>query len=188
VIATSVLLGTVFGSIEVAMIAFAQHHGAAGLSGGLVGLIAFGSLLGGLWYGARRWRRDLAVRYRVSMATLAIGALPAVAAGTLWQMAPSALLIGLSVAPTLIASSALVARVVPASARTEGFNWQNAGILVGVAAGAALAGLLIDTVGLRAAYVVSPVSAAFGAFVAYAGSSFIAPQPEPLRGLKPISG
>lgn len=187
-IITSVLLGVVFGSIEVAMIAFAQRHGAAGLSGGLVGLIAFGSLLAGIWYGARRWHRDVAVRYRLSMATLAIGALPAVAAGTLWEMAPSALLIGLSIAPTLIAGSALVARVVPASARTEGFTWQSTGVNIGVAMGAGLAGLLIDSVGLRGAFVISPVSAGLGALVACAGIGLLAPQRDPVKGLRPISG
>jgi len=33
VIASSVLIGVVFGSVEVGVIAFAQHHGAAGLAG-----------------------------------------------------------------------------------------------------------------------------------------------------------
>ncbi len=176
-IVTAALIGVVFGNLDVAMVAFAQGHHASGLSGALLGLVALGSLIAGLWYGARRWVSDLAVRYRVSTATLAIGALPAVAASTLWQMAPAALLIGLSVAPTLIASSGLVTRVVPVSARTEGFTWQSTGIGVGVAGGAALSGLLVDTFSTRAAFVVGPVAALLAALVATAGAKLLAPPP-----------
>jgi MFS family permease len=183
-IASSVLIGVVFGNVEVAMIAFAQRHGASGLAGLLLGIVAFGSMGAGLWYGARQWRLDIAVRYRLSLATLAVGSLPALAAMTLWQLAPAALLIGVSIAPTLIASSGLVARVVPASSRTEGFTWQSTGINVGVAAGAALGGLLIDTFSVRVAFVVGPVAAGLGALVAFAGAKLLAPRPEPLAEIR----
>ena len=62
----------------------------------------------------------------------------------------------MSIAPTLIAGSGLVARVVPASSRTEGFTWQATGINAGVAAGAALGGVLIDAISVRGAFVVGP--------------------------------
>jgi len=176
-IASSVLIGVVFGNVEVSVIAFAQRHGASGLAGLLLGLIAFGSMAAGLWYGARRWHVDIAVRYRLSLATLAVGSLPALAAMTLWQLAPAALLIGVSIAPTLIASSGLVARVVPASSRTEGFTWQSTGINVGVAAGAALGGVLIDAFSVRVAFVVGPVAAGLGALVALSGRRLLAAQP-----------
>ncbi len=173
-IVSSVLIGIVFGGTEVAIIAFSQHHGASGLSGVLLGLIAFGSMVAGLWYGARRWRRDVAVRYRGSLATLAILATPAIAASSIWQMAPASLLIGVSIAPTLIASSALVARVIPPSALTEGFTWQSTGINVGVATGSVIAGLLIDSLGVRAAFVTGPLAAALAALVALAGAGLLA--------------
>jgi MFS family permease len=177
VIVSSVLVGVVFGSVEVAVIAFAQHHGAPDLAGLLLGLIALGSMTAGLWYGSRPWRRDLAVRYRFTLATLAVGGLPAVAAATIWQLAPAALLVGLSIAPTLIAANGLVARVVPAGSRTEGFTWQATGINVGVAAGAALGGLLIDAISVRSAFLVGPVAAALAALVAVGGGRLLAPAP-----------
>jgi MFS family permease len=178
VIASSVLIGVVFGSVEVAVIAFAQRHGHSGLAGLLLGLIALGSLCAGLWYGSRQWQRDLNVRYRLSLATLAVGGLPAVAASTVWQLAPAALLVGVSIAPTLIAGSGLVARVVPASSRTEGFTWQVTGINVGAAGGATLGGVLIDAVSVRAAFLVGPVAAAIGAAVALGGARLLAPVAE----------
>jgi len=113
--------------------------------------------------------------YRLTLATLALGGLPAVAATSLWQLAPAALLVDVSIAPTLIAGSGLVARVVPASSRTEGFTWQATGINAGVAAGAALGGVLIDAVSVRSAFVVGPVAAALAAIVALGGGRLLAP-------------
>ena len=175
VIVSSVLIGIVFGSVEVAVIAFAQHHGIANLAGLLLGLIALGSMVAGLWYGSRHWRRDVAQRYQLTLATLAVGGLPAAAAATVWQLAPAALLVGLSIAPTLIACNGLVARVTPAGSRTEGFTWQVTGINVGAAAGAAIGGLFIDAVSVRAAFLVGPVAAALGALVALFGRRLLAP-------------
>ena len=48
-----------FGSLEVALPAFAQQYGSAGRAGLMLGTLAFGSLLGGIWYGARNWSRGL---------------------------------------------------------------------------------------------------------------------------------
>ena len=83
---------------------------------------------------------------------------------------------GLSIAPTLIASNGLVARVTPLGSRTEGFTWQVTGINVGAAAGAALGGLFIDAVSVRAAFLVGPVAAALGALVALAGRRLLSPR------------
>lgn len=175
VVASSVLIGVVFGALEVSIVAFARGHDAAALSGVLLGLIAFGSMVSGLWYGTRAWRRDLAERYRTTLATLVVGALPAVLAPTVLWMAPASLLVGLSIAPTLIASNGLVARIMPADTRTEGFSWQSAAINIGTAAGSALAGSLIDGFGVRAGLGSIPVAAALAAVVAAAGARWLIP-------------
>ena len=46
---------------------------------------------------------------------------------------------------------------------------------MGAAAGAALGGLFIDAVSVRAAFLVGPVAAALGALVALAGRRLLAP-------------
>jgi len=169
-------IGTVFGCLDVSMVAFAQKHGHSSLAGALLGAAAFGSLVSGLLYGARRWKSDLARRYQFSTAALAIGCVPAIFVGSLGLMAPAALLIGVSVAPTLIASSGLITRVVPVSARTEGFTWQSTGINVGVAGGAALGGLLIQTFSVQAAFLVGPIAAVLAAAVALTGNKLLQPR------------
>jgi MFS family permease len=173
IVVSSTLLGTVFGSIEVATIAFAQRAGTSGWAGILLGLIALGSFAAGLWYGTRAWRRDLAVRYRISLLTLAAGGLPTLLVPTVALMAPASLLVGLSIAPTLIASSGLVARIMPAGSRTEGFSWQSASINIGAAGGSALAGALVDAFGTRAGFAVGPVAAVLGSLTALLGGRWL---------------
>lgn len=173
VVASSILLGGVFGSVEVATIAFAQQADAGELAGVLLGLIAFGSLLAGLWYGTRVWQRDLAWRYRVSLLTLAVGGLPALFAPSVAWMAPASLIVGLSIAPTLIASSGLVARIMPEESRTEGFSWQSSSLNVGVAGGAALGGLLIEAVSVTAAFALVPVAAICASMLAAGGGRWL---------------
>ena len=51
--------GAVFGSVEVVVVAFADERGQRALSGLVLACYAAGSLLAGLVYGARRWRRRL---------------------------------------------------------------------------------------------------------------------------------
>jgi predicted MFS family arabinose efflux permease len=175
VVATSGLLGVVFGCIEVSTIAFAQLKGRAQFAGLLLGLVALGSLVAGLWYGTRAWRRELSTRYRVSLLTLGVGALPLLVVPSVPWMAPACLVLGLSIAPTLIASSSLIARLMPPALRTEGFSWHSSSVNVGVAAGAALAGSLIEAVDVRAAFGAIPLTALVAVGVTAAGASLLRP-------------
>jgi MFS family permease len=175
VVATSGLLGAVFGCIEVSTIAFAQLQGRAQFAGLLLGLVAVGSLAAGLWYGTRAWRWDLSIRYRVSLLTLGLGALPLLFVPSIAWMAPACLVLGLSIAPTLIASSSLIARLMPPALRTEGFSWHSSSINVGVAAGAALAGSLIEAVDVRAAFGAVPVTALVAVGVTAIGAGLLQP-------------
>ena len=49
-------VGMMVGAIEISITAFASEHGAAELGGTLVAIQAVGSVVGGLWFGARNWR------------------------------------------------------------------------------------------------------------------------------------
>ncbi|HEX5495771.1 MAG TPA: MFS transporter, partial [Mycobacteriales bacterium] len=51
VVLSFVAVGATFGTIEVSMVAFAQEHGSTAAAGPLLAVLAFGSLLAGLWYG-----------------------------------------------------------------------------------------------------------------------------------------
>ncbi len=151
-------VGGVFGSAEVAMVAFADEHGAKAYSGVLLACFGLGSMICGLIYGSRAWRASLAGRFAVQ--GLIFGALQ-----PLFLLAPSvpavavvAAVVGLGIAPTLITGFGLTERVVPAGALTEGLSWVGTGLSVGYAAGSAAVGLVVDHAGARAGFLVPLVS------------------------------
>lgn len=158
-------VGGVFGSAEVAMVAFADQAGARAYSGVLLACFGLGSMASGLVYGSRLWRRSLAGRFAVQ--GLIFGALQ-----PLFLLAPSvpvvalaAVVVGLGIAPTLITGFGLCERVVPAAALTEGLSWVGTGLSVGYASGSAAVGLVVDHAGARAGFVV-PLCSGIGVALA----------------------
>lgn len=164
-----VFVGVVFGTVEVDMVAFAQEQGSGSGAGWLLALVAVGSALSGLAYGARRWRTPLPRRYLVGLLGLAVGVTPMLVVPSMALMAPAALLAGVAISPTLIASFGLVDALVLAPQRTEGFTWLVSGLGTGVAVGSALAGAVADAAGARPAFAVAVGGGLLGAVTAYAG-------------------
>ena len=148
-------VGLLFGTVEVAMVAFATERGSTSGAGILLALVAGGSALAGLGYGALHLTAPLPRRYLLSTWLLALGLLPLLLAPSVALMAPAALLAGFAISPTLICAFALVEQLVPVAARTEGFSWLNSGLGVGVAMGFALSGAIADTAGARTAFLVA---------------------------------
>lgn len=147
-------VGGVFGSAEVGMVAFADEAGLRAYSGLVLACFGLGSMVSGLVYGSRLWRRSLAGRFAVQ--GLIFGALQ-----PLFLLAPSvpiiavvAVVVGLGIAPTLITGFGLTERVVPAAALTEGLSWVGTGLSVGYASGSAAVGLVVDQAGARMGFVV----------------------------------
>ncbi len=146
------LLGGVFGSFEVTTVAYAQFLGFAGLTGVLLALYAFGSLLSGLAIGARPPLATLRTQLIVAAAALAAVGIPLVFVDNLWLLASLSLLAGTAVAPILIATTAVVERAVPRSRLTEALGLSISGLAVGLAIGTTVAGALVDTVAANAGY------------------------------------
>ena len=65
---------------------------------------------------------------------------------------PMLFLAGFAISPTLIATMSLVQQAMPKARLTEGMSVFQTGLVAGVAAGAPLAGLVIDNVGPSEAY------------------------------------
>jgi MFS family permease len=60
---------------------------------------------------------------------------------------------GLLIAPSIAAQSVLVSRIAPAKYATEAFTWSSTFIVSGLGAGMAVGGTLIETAGIRTAFV-----------------------------------
>lgn len=174
-----VFVGVLFGALEVVMVAFADEQGQPGAAGVLLPLVAVGSATSGLLYGARSWQSPLDRRYLLALLGLTVGVVPLLLAPGVGPMVPAALVAGLAISPTLIASFGLVERLVPPSSRTEGFTWLNSGLGIGVAVGSALGGALADGPGARAAFLTCLAGALLALAAAVAGRSTLAPRVNP---------
>ncbi|MFQ6270471.1 MFS transporter [Kutzneria viridogrisea] len=171
VLVLGLLTGTYFGDLDVSMIAFAGEHGGLGPAGLLMAMIAAGSLVSGLVYGAVHWRASTGRRTVIAALGLAVGTVPLLLAGSVPVMAACAALAGLAASPLLICSYTLVQELVPARSRTEGFAWLSSAITLGMALGSAVAGGLVDLGGSPAALLLGVGCTAAGFLTALARSA-----------------
>lgn len=150
----STMLGLLFGAAEVATVAFAEEQDSKVFAGPLLALWAAGSLIAGVLSGAITWRRGPAYRLRWGALAMTVAMVPLTFIDSLLVMGAVLFVAGFAIAPTLIATMSLCERVVPPSRLTEGMAFLQTGLVAGVAPGAALAGVLVDSHGASTAYLV----------------------------------
>ena len=168
-------LGVLFGSAEVVVVAVSSEAGHRAAAGLLLAGWATGSMLSALVIGTLRLRMPPMTRLRVGATVLAATLVPLPFIGSLGVLGVVMFLAGFAISPTLVATMAVVERAVPASRLTEGMAWTFTGMAAGVAAGAAIAGQVIDAAGGRTGFLVPLVAALLTAVVAFAGR---APHPD----------
>ncbi len=164
----AVMLGTLFGGVEVATVAFADEQGHRPAAGVLLAIWALGSLLSGLVSGALTYRRSPAARYRLGATALAALLLPLPLVGSLPAMGVVLFLCGFAISPTMIAAVSWVEATVPSDRLNEGMAVFGTGLVAGVAPGAALVGIVVDTHGASPGYWVPAGAGAVAVLVAVA--------------------
>lgn len=157
-----VLVGGVFGAVDVSTIAFAEEHGNEGIAGLILAAFAFGSLVSGLGYGLRSWRSPLTTRLAVTMTGLTIGIWLFSLANSLGMLALLMFITGFAIAPTLITGNNLVQILVPERQLTEGLTWVATAMGIGVSAGTSVAGTRIDDAGAHAGFSVATICGTAG--------------------------
>ncbi|WP_447647029.1 MFS transporter [Nocardioides zeae] len=146
----------------------------------MLALWALGSLAAGVVVGAVSWQVGPAVRMRWAALALTVAMAPLVVAPSVWFLGLGLLVAGAAISPTLISTMSLIEQAAPRERVTEAMAVLHTGMAAGIAPGAALAGLCIDTWGAHAAYVVPVVSgviAVAAAWLAPAGDTRSEPVP-----------
>jgi predicted MFS family arabinose efflux permease len=166
-VAVLVMVGVVFGAVEIAVAAAARDLGGGAAAGPLLGIWGAGSLAGGLIAvragGGARTGAGLAL----VLAALAAGHLAlAAAAGNVFALAAVLAVAGATIAPTYAGVFSMVERAAPQGTATEAFAWLNTAVAIGAAAGSAAAGAVADAAGPAAAFVLAGAVGAAAALTA----------------------
>ena len=168
------LLGIPLGTLDVALPAFGVEQGSRGLGGVFIAAMAVGSLIGGVWYGARA--HGSAVRaYLVLSVVLPFGFAAVLLADSTLTMLLLAPLAGATLAPLTAAENELAGEIAPAGTVTEAYAWLITGVVVGLSIGTAIAGVLVDESGWRSAVAFGAVSGLLGALLGLARRKTLEP-------------
>ncbi|MBW8480833.1 MFS transporter [Actinomadura parmotrematis] len=148
VLACAGCLGLAFGTVGVAVPAYAGRHAdGGGLAGVLLAVWGLGSGLGGLGYGLLSPRAPLPRQLArllgaVALTTAALAVMPGPAA-----LGAALAVAGVAIAPTLTVYTAVTGRIVPPGMRNEAGTWLVTVPVAANAAGGAVAGLVVDRPG-----------------------------------------
>jgi MFS family permease len=158
-------VGAILGTLEIALVGFADQMGARSMSGVLIAGLALGSMASGIGWGTVHWRLPLRRRLAGVLVLLTVCSIPLMLVRDIWVMVPFVVLAGVAVSPSLISSFTLAELLVPRVAVTEAFTWIGTALGLGVAVGASVAGKIVDVSGANAAFLVATVAAAIAAVV-----------------------
>lgn len=153
-----IALGTIVGTVDVISVAFAEQQGQPAAASIVLSVYAGGSCLAGLIFGAIKLPSPLPRQFLYAAFATALTALPLLWVHNVLTLAAAMFVAGLFFAPTMIVAMGLVERLVPPSRLTEGLTWMVTGLGICVALGAALAGLAIDAVGIKAGFGVTLIA------------------------------
>ncbi|UXX93625.1 MFS transporter [Streptomyces sp. AD2-2] len=160
--------GAVFGSMEVATLAYANASGHQAVGGAVLALQAAGSCTAGLLYGRLRPRGPSERLLRWCLLAMSVAmSLPLLAASafdSLPALAVALLVAGTATAPTMVTAMTLVQHRTPDGRLNEGMSLTVTALLTGIACGSATAGWTTDHTSPTTAFWL-PVAAATSALL-----------------------
>lgn len=166
---TLIAIGTIFGTIDVVSVAFAEQQGNTVAASFVLSVYAIGSCLAGLIFGTLKLNTPPYNQFLIAVTLSMITMLPLVLVSTITWLVVIVFFAGLSVAPTMIITMGLVEKIVPESKITEGMTWAITGLGIGVSLGSAVAGLVIDNFGARAGFSVAIIAGGLALTIALLG-------------------
>lgn len=180
VVVLNVPMGVAYGVLEVAVPAFTAAHGSESAAGIALAALAAGSVVGGLVYGARRWRATPRRRLVLLLAAQAATLAPLALAPSIAALSLMLLVAGLAGAPLVALFFSVMDDVAPPGTATEATAWIVTAFALGAALGSGVAGVAVERAGVDAALSASFVAAAVALAAAAArlptlGTDVVAP-------------
>ncbi|WP_085712417.1 MULTISPECIES: MFS transporter [unclassified Pseudomonas] len=145
-------MGAIGGSIDVAVVAFANAQGWPASATFILAAYAFGSLVAGLTFGALRVTLPIEKQFFIGILVTAITGVLPLFSPDVYVLSAMLFIAGISFAPTMVVVMKLGTIIIPPSRITEGLTWMTTGISIGVALGGLLSGLIVDAYGARAGF------------------------------------
>ncbi len=166
---TLIAVGTIFGTAEVSVIAYAEALGDKSAASLILAGYAFGSLLVGIVYGMQKLRTPLSRQFLVAIAVVMLTTLLPPFVNSIPMLGVALLLAGGAVSPSFITAFALIERLVPSAQLTEGITWGMTGVGLGMALGSIASGYVIDAFGAHAGFWISVAAGVVALAVAALG-------------------
>lgn len=152
---TLAAIGTIFGTVDVVSVAFAEQQGNTIAASYVLSIYAIGSCLAGLIFGILKISMPLYRQFAIAVSLAMVTLLPLFFVNNLTTLAITVFFAGMSVAPTMIITMGLVEKIVPSHQLTEGMTWATTGLGIGVALGSAIAGWMVDHFGVHMGFMVA---------------------------------
>lgn len=146
-----VLGGVTSGAIEIVLPAFAEQGGATERAGIAFAALAAGSVVGGLFYGARDWTGSVIARYATLSMLLGVALLPLTAAPPFVAVCVVVFIAGLWIAPAEACLFGLLDDTADDASVVEANSWLTAAYTAGLGVGAGAGGWVLEQITLGAA-------------------------------------
>ncbi|CDH05508.1 Major facilitator superfamily MFS_1 (fragment) [Xenorhabdus bovienii str. oregonense] len=151
-------MGVIGGSIDVAVVAFANAQGWPESASFILADYALGSMIAGLTFGVLRVSLPIEKQFFIGVLVTSVTAVLTVFSPNVYILSGMLFVVGVSFAPTMIIVMNLGTIIVPPSRITEGLTWMTTGFSIGVALGSILAGIVVDVYGARTGFGVAIVA------------------------------
>ncbi len=161
------IIGTMFGSVQTGTTVLATNAGQPGLTGLFHALLGVGSVVAGLAMAALPPTFGLPDRLRLFASGLLVLAAPLLLVDSLTTLAPALLVLGITIAPSMITTFTIAERITPPTRTGAAMTLLAAATGIGYAVGAAVAGRLADWGGHGPAFTVTVVAGAGAALLGW---------------------
>jgi len=170
--------GGFFGVLEVAAAAFAKQLQMPEKTFYPLSSYAIGSLLTGTLYGLMHWTLPLRRQLVFVAAGFVVTSLPFFFIESIWILTLTAFITGATCSPFIIIALALVERLAQKERLTESMTWALVSPTIGMAAGFALTGALVDRFGPMHAFYATTAFSLMAFLIVLLAQTRLAPPPE----------